>query len=209
MLPNILTIARLILVPVILWLAYSEGTAGLAVGLGLFVLAAFTDWLDGYLARTRNQITPFGTLMDPLTDKVLVLGTLFVFVDRGLLPLWLVLINLFREMLVSGIRQLKATQGELVGANWMGKLKFNLQIALVGWILLYLLLESAGVAVAGGEGLVLWSAGVVTAISFALALNFLFWHRRGLWRGAPAPRERQDCSGDTIGSSRSSEKGED
>ena len=78
---------------------------------------------------------------------------------------------------------MKATQGDLVGANWMGKLKFNLQIALVAGILLYLLLDSAGVAVPGGERLVFWAALGVTAVSVALVLHFLRGHWWALWRG--------------------------
>jgi len=181
-LPNVLTMARLVLVPFILWFAYSGETATLAAALGLFLVAAFTDWLDGYLARTRNLVTPFGTLMDPVTDKILVLGALFVFADRDppVLPLWLVLINLFRELLVSGIRQLKALRGKLVGANWMGKFKFVLQSVLVGGILLYLTLESAGVRVPGGQRLVFWAALAATAIAVVLAFNFFRWHSGGM-----------------------------
>jgi len=179
--PNVITMLRLVLVPFILWLCYSHRPQALLVALGLFIVACVSDWLDGYLARRRNSITPFGTLMDPVTDKILILGTMFVFADRQppVLPMWLVLINLFRELLVSGIRQLKAFRGRLVGANWMGKFKFVLQSTLVGAVLFYLFLESMGVPVPGYEP-VFWSALAVTVVAIVLALRFFLWHSEGM-----------------------------
>ena len=180
MLPNILTILRLLSVPVVLSLAYGNSTAMLASGFGLFLLAAFSDWLDGYLARTRRAITRFGTLMDPVADKLLILGMLFVFSDIGLLPLWLVLINLFRELLVSGIRGLQAAEGKNVTANWMGKLKFCLQVAVIALGFLHLTLKSAGMEVPGGRQIVLYCTLAMTLISLALAFNFSHWDREAL-----------------------------
>jgi len=186
MLPNLLTVFRLLLVPVILWLAYGRSAPALSAGLGLLVVAGVTDWLDGYLARRRDQVTPFGTLMDPLTDKMLVLGLLFVFADRGLVPMWLVLVLLFREMLVSGVRRVKAARGEVVGANWMGKTKFVLQNVLLGGIFLYLILEARGMRVPGGQALVFWCALAVVAASAAFALVFFVRHAPGLLRAEEA-----------------------
>ncbi len=183
MLPNVLTVLRLLMVPFILWLAYGPGTTAQVVALALFLAAALTDLFDGYLARTRDQITPFGTVMDPLTDKMLVLGALFVFADCGLVPMWLVLINLFREMLISGIRAVQAAGGEIVGANWMGKVKFGLQCGLVGGILLYRTVESAGVQVPGGGQMVFWATAGVTSVSVVFALNFFRWHGKWLFQG--------------------------
>jgi len=185
-LPNILTLLRLALVPLILWLATSESAGALGAALGVFLLAALTDWLDGYFARTRHAITPFGTVMDPVTDKILVLGLLFVFREKELLPLWPVLVNIFRELFVSGIRQLKSANGKLVGANWMGKVKFCMQVVVMGIILLYLTLEAAGITGfigigrEHGRGFILWLLIAMTLLSVALALNFLRWHRVGM-----------------------------
>lgn len=112
----------------------------------------------------------------------MILGALFVFSDRGLLPLWLVLVNLFRELLVSAIRQINAAEGGVVGANWMGKLKFNLQVIVVVMAYAHLLLESAGKPAPGGRHVVYYSALCMTVISAALAMNFLRCHRKGLSR---------------------------
>ena len=126
MLPNALTIVRLLLVPGILWLTYSSEPEKLGAALALFALAVLTDWLDGHLARSRGLVTPFGTVMDPVVDKILMLGVLFVLSARPheVLPLWVPLVILSRELLVSAVRQFGAAHGGLVGANWMGKTKF-------------------------------------------------------------------------------------
>ncbi len=182
MLPNILTILRLISVPFILWLTASDQTGILVIALVLFLLAALTDWLDGYLARKQSAITAFGIVMDPVTDKVLILGILFVLSsgNPAMLPLWLVLINLFRELFVSGIRQLRAYDGRLVGASWMGKLKFGIQVGFIAGVYLYLILKSAGMRLPGGDRVVFYSLVLMTIISVVFALNFFRWHSKGM-----------------------------
>jgi CDP-diacylglycerol--glycerol-3-phosphate 3-phosphatidyltransferase len=110
----------------VIWLATCEGATMIAAALVVCFIASLTDLLDGYLARRLGAITPFGTLMDPVVDKMLALGLLFVFCLQGFLPLWLVIVNLFRELLVSGVRQVEASHGHVVGANWSGKAKFAL-----------------------------------------------------------------------------------
>jgi len=181
-LPNILTILRLLSVPVVLSLAYGQSPGVLALGLGLFMLTSFTDWLDGYLARTRKATTIFGTVMDPVADKILILGMLFVFSDIKLLPMWLVLINLFRELLISGIRAVQASKGSIIPANWMGKLKFCLQVVVVGVGFVQRLLESAGMDFDGGRHILFYCALFMTTVSVVLALNFLRWHGEGLMK---------------------------
>ena len=182
MLPNILTILRLLSVPVVLSLAYGQTPGVLALGLGLFMLTSFTDWLDGHLARTHDTITTFGTVMDPVADKILILGVLFVFSDRDLLPMWLVLINLFRELFISGIRAVQASKGSIIQANWMGKLKFCLQVVVVGLGFVQLLLESADMDFAGGRHILLYCTLCMTIISCVLALNLLRWHGEDLMK---------------------------
>jgi CDP-diacylglycerol--glycerol-3-phosphate 3-phosphatidyltransferase len=174
--PNIITTIRLILTPLILWLASSDDTRLLVVCFVLFLLASFSDWLDGYLARRYDRVTPLGTLLDPLTDKMLVLGFLFLFSTQDLIPLWITLVILFRELLVCGMRGLILRQGELVGANWMGKTKFVLQILLIMCVLGFRILRTSGVAPAMGEEIICWFAIAVMLISVGFALNFLRWN---------------------------------
>lgn len=191
MIPNLITIGRLLLIPLILWLATRTSTAALGAALGLFVAAGISDWLDGYLARRWHQISPFGKLMDPIADKMLVLGLLFVFSRLRVLPLWIPLVHLFRELLVSGVRSVFAARGRVVGANWMGKTKFWLQLGLCAGIFAWLIAGSAGRSVEGSRGIVLWSAVGVTAVSVLFAANFLRWHAEELFSPVPADDDEE------------------
>lgn len=172
--PNLLTLARLTCVPPLLYLTYLESPSALLGALGLFLLAVMTDWADGYLARKLNQSSRLGTLLDQVVDKILVLSVLFVSVERGMLPMWLVLLNLFREFLVSDFRQVAAAQKKTVGANWMGKTKFVLQVVLICMIYLYLAAQASGMSFSGGKQTVFWFAVGMTALSYLFAARF-FW----------------------------------
>lgn len=172
--PNLLTLARLGCVPPLLYLTYAKTPGALLGALGLFLVAVATDWADGYLARVWDQSTRIGTLLDQVVDKILVLSVLFVSVERGMLPMWLVLLNLFREFLVSDFRQLAAAHRKTVGANWMGKTKFVLQVALVCMIYAYLAADAANYDFPGGRQAVFWFAACMTALSYAFAARFFY-----------------------------------
>ena len=172
--PNLLTLARLACVPPLLYLTYAESASALLGALGVFLFAVVTDWADGYLARVWDQSTRLGTLLDQVVDKILVLSVLFVSVERGMLPMWLVLLNLFREFLISDFRQLAAAQEKTVGANWMGKTKFVLQVVLICLIYAVLAADAAGTPVPGGQPSVFWFAAGTTVLSYAFAARF-FW----------------------------------
>jgi len=176
--PNLITVLRLLAVAFIVWLSYSAQTCGLVVAAALFALAALSDWLDGFVARRTRASSAFGTLMDPLVDKVMVLSVLLVFVDRALIPLWLVLLNMLREFSVTAARHGMSSRARIVGANWMGKLKFVMQVLLIELCYLYLLLESQQKGLPGGKSLLFWATVVVTAVSFLLLAAFLVRHRR-------------------------------
>jgi CDP-diacylglycerol--glycerol-3-phosphate 3-phosphatidyltransferase len=177
--PNIFTLIRLALIPLIAWLLYLNNDGLIILSIFLFVFAIWTDWADGYIARKYKQQTNFGTFMDPLVDRTLILTILFIFTDLELIPLWIVLLLLFRDFLVIGIRQVCYSHGKVVGANWMGKSKFILQ-ALAGvyfQLLLYFQLK--------GHTNIIFNRTVgyyfilsLTIISLAFAANFLWWHRK-------------------------------
>tara|TARA_Y100000310_G_scaffold341787_1_gene442109 strand:- start:10532 stop:11092 length:561 start_codon:yes stop_codon:yes gene_type:complete len=176
--PNILTISRFLLVPVIAFLLYSKNPNHILISILLFLVAVITDWADGFIAREKNQKSVFGTLFDPLIDKMLILTIFFIFVDLGLIPLWMVLLILFRELLVSGIRQICSSVKKVVGANWMGKSKFIMQTVLVLYIQIFLYFTYSDKSVLFfNKTLVYYSSLAVTIISLAFALNFLFWYR--------------------------------
>ena len=94
----------------------------------IFIVISGTDWLDGYLARSRNEVTDFGKFMDPLADKILVTAALLVLIELGVLPSWVVLIILAREFIVSGVRMIAASKGEVIAASWYGKFKTVFQM---------------------------------------------------------------------------------
>ena len=87
------------------------------------MLISCTDWLDGYLARSRGEVTDFGKFMDPLADKILVAAALFALVELGVLPSWVALIIVAREFIVSGVRMVAASKGVVISASWYGKFK--------------------------------------------------------------------------------------
>lgn len=130
-LANKLTIIRMILVPIMLIVAIIN-PAGNLLGVSttfwimgaIFVIASITDKLDGYIARSRNQITTFGKFLDPIADKILVLTAMIIFVEYGRMPAWIPVIVMFREFLVSGYRLVAAQKnGQVIAASVWGKVK--------------------------------------------------------------------------------------
>lgn len=131
---NIVTLLRICLVPVFvlallspwpLWFGFSLINDGMKslIAAGLFILISCTDWLDGFLARRRGEVSDFGKFMDPLADKILVAAALLALIELGLLPSWVVLVILAREFIVSGVRMVAASKGVVVAASWYGKAK--------------------------------------------------------------------------------------
>ncbi|MBQ6355024.1 CDP-diacylglycerol--glycerol-3-phosphate 3-phosphatidyltransferase [Candidatus Saccharibacteria bacterium] len=127
-LPNKLTVFRVVLVaPFVALLLLNFKWIALAI----FILASITDFLDGYLARSRNEITDFGKFMDPLADKLLVISALICFVEMLKIPAWFVIIIISRDFIVSGIRMLAAEQGRTIAASYFGKIKTFVQMVMI------------------------------------------------------------------------------
>ena len=136
---NRLTILRIVLIPFFILCFYINGlnqtlvianfhtTYANLFGLLIFVIAAVTDWLDGYLARKLNLVSDFGKFMDPLADKMLTTAAFLIFISQGLLVSWVVFIILTREFIVSGLRMTAASKGIVIAAGWSGKFKTVLQ----------------------------------------------------------------------------------
>lgn len=130
-LPNKITLARICLIPLMIIIPFLgiEGTIwyGLSYSnliiLAIFLIASFTDFLDGYLARKNNLVTTFGKFLDPIADKLLVLAALIMLVEAGSIPAWIPIIIAAREFIVSGIRMLAAGEGNVIAASWLGKIK--------------------------------------------------------------------------------------
>ena len=120
---NKLTLLRVFLIPVFLFVLYWGFPCSQYAALAIFILASLTDLLDGYLARSRNLVTDFGKFMDPLADKVLVVTAMLWFVESGAIPAWAVAIVIFREFAVSGMRLIAVEGGRVIAAGWSGKVK--------------------------------------------------------------------------------------
>ena len=131
---NKITIARMVLIPVFLILAYAGCTWW---ALAVYIIACLSDTVDGYVARHCNQVTNFGKFMDPLADKMLLLAAMVYFVEVGLMPGWAVALVLLREFAVSGLRMVAVEQQRVIAAAWSGKIKTTVTMIGLGVILVF------------------------------------------------------------------------
>ena len=135
-LPTWITLSRLLGVPLLLYGLQQPTPTGRWVCLSIFLIAAGTDWLDGYLARKLNQVTDLGKFLDPLVDKFLVLAPLLALIELGQVPAWGVFLILARELAIAGWRvNPKTAGGSIQGANIWGKLKTVSQIAAIALLI--------------------------------------------------------------------------
>lgn len=190
--PNAITIARIAITPFLAWLILEDGMAHRWAAFVLFVVAAVSDVVDGKLARSHDEITRFGQLLDPVADKLLVLVTFLPLYAIGLLPLWLVILVLAREVAITAFRRFALSRGRLIAASGWGKSKAMVQNWFVGSVLVLRLND--GYARRGAEGPIwehwwgytlsvievsFWFVVVLTVLSL---IDYLYSHRR-LWIG--------------------------
>ncbi|SHF16145.1 CDP-diacylglycerol--glycerol-3-phosphate 3-phosphatidyltransferase [Modicisalibacter ilicicola DSM 19980] len=163
--PNILTLARILFIPLLVILFYAPYDWSLKLTAALFGLAALTDWLDGYLARRWNQSTPFGAFLDPVADKVMVAVALALLIER-FDSIWLTLpalVIIGREIVISALREWMAEMGKRgsVAVSWVGKVKTTLQmialLLLLGWAPGTLIAMLGVVTLYAAAVLTLWS----------------------------------------------------
>ncbi|MBE7059562.1 MAG: CDP-diacylglycerol--glycerol-3-phosphate 3-phosphatidyltransferase [Ruminococcaceae bacterium] len=136
---NKLTLMRVVIIPFFIVFGLIGGTACGYIALALFVIASFTDYLDGHLARKLNLVSNFGKFLDPIADKLLVLAALALLVGRGEVSVWVFYIVVMRELVVSGVRLVAAAQGRVIQAAMTGKIKTVFQmiviiLALIPWV---------------------------------------------------------------------------
>jgi CDP-diacylglycerol--glycerol-3-phosphate 3-phosphatidyltransferase len=129
--PNVLTVVRILLVPVLVVLLLQDTPGGSWVAAGVFALAAVTDTLDGYLARSRQSVTTFGKVMDPIADKLLVAAALITLVSLDRVEPWVAMVIIAREFAVSGLRVAAGMQGVVIPASRLGKAKTITQVAAI------------------------------------------------------------------------------
>ena len=207
---NVITITRILLVPVFVaaflapwpeWLglpiAFSDNWKAI-IAAGIFVFISATDWLDGYLARSRNEVTDFGKFMDPLADKILVTAALICLVELGDLPTWVVLIILAREFIVSGVRMMAASKGVVIAASMVGKFKTVFQMIA---IVLFAVKRSYMVGTLGDAfGDFLWMFSwammiIALALTIASMIDYLVKAREVIGLGAPSADSGADAAG--------------
>ena len=121
-----ITMIRVVLIPVYMVFMYlSGGQSGLWMwlGLGVFIIASLTDFIDGQIARKCNQVSDFGKFLDPLADKLLVIAAMTMFTEWGVMPAWALMLVLTREFAVTGLRLVAVGNGTVIAAGWSGKVK--------------------------------------------------------------------------------------
>ncbi len=126
---NKITIFRIALIPVFMILMYFHYVY---FALAVYIIACLSDFVDGKIARSYNQVTNFGKFIDPLADKMLVLSAMCIFVENNTMPSWVVAVVLFREFAVSGLRMLAVEQGRVIAAAWAGKIKTFVTMVALG-----------------------------------------------------------------------------
>jgi CDP-diacylglycerol--glycerol-3-phosphate 3-phosphatidyltransferase len=142
-LPNSITMSRILMIPLLLWILtphfpwHNGGAQEIAASV-LFILASITDGIDGYLARKRHQITTMGMLLDPLADKIMVTAALIALVayNPEIVKVWIAVVIISREFLISGLRSIAASEGFTIQASDLGKLKTVIQIVCVVSVIL-------------------------------------------------------------------------
>lgn len=162
-LPNKLSIARVLCIPAIVTLLhFSSGTCRIIAAV-LFIIGCLTDFLDGRIARKRNLVTDFGKFIDPVADKLLVLTTLIMLVYLDMMPAWIVIIILCRELAVDGLRMVAVTKGNVIAAGPLGKWKTACQMILISAMLILNLsvYQSWPLAVLAGISVLLTLASAV------------------------------------------------
>lgn len=192
--PNAITVSRLFLTAGFILFVTFESTWGHFTALILFIIAAISDFVDGWLARKMNLITPLGKLLDPLADKILVCSAFVFLTAEGLCPVWVTALIIGREFLVTGLRQIAIEAGQVLAADRLGKWKtaFQLTYLIAGMIRLTLdTMESIGpfsplhtLTTPWGEGawLLPISLGLAVGLTVISGWNYV-WSSRYLLRG--------------------------
>ena len=187
-LPTKLSLLRIVLTFVIMRLLFLPGWKAKAASFAIFVVAALTDWLDGFLARRWRQMTPGGALLDPIADKILVLGMFLAFVQMRLIPAWMVLVILFRELLITGVRLYAARRNIVLAAAKEGKHKTVSQmVTLVAIFTLVLLQEWPGSVPVSVHQAVEWAVPVCLWLTMVLTVTsgaLFFWRHRHVLKDA-------------------------
>jgi len=190
-LPNALTVLRIFLVPVlvVVLLTRSRTDVGLTLGMAIFGVAVLTDYLDGYFARRRNQVTKLGILLDPIADKLLTAAAFLSLVEMDAVPAWMVMIILGRELAVTGLRNVAAGWGHLIPASGLGKGKMVAQV-----VSIFLLLIARHPRFAFLQAPALATLWLVVVLAIVSGIDYFWSFYREVYRTAPRPESRRDAA---------------
>lgn len=169
-LPNILTISRFFWTVLFIYLLGQNSLPSMILAAFVFTVAAFTDFLDGYLAKKKNLITDFGKIMDPVADKVLILSALVMFVRLGVLEPWMVVLVFIREVTVTFSRVVRLGRGQVIAAEKAGKVKTVFQIVSICVILLFLILEQSNLSQNWSSSVELGWGALINTLMFVTVL---------------------------------------
>jgi CDP-diacylglycerol--glycerol-3-phosphate 3-phosphatidyltransferase len=190
--PNKLTVLRIALTPVLVFLLSREGLAYRYTSFAVFLLASLTDWYDGYAARKFGRVTEWGKFLDPLADKVLVLTMFFIFMSLGLVKGWMVAVITARDVVITGLRSYAELKRQPIVTSMSAKWKTVSQMTAIYVILIYLVAEAHVLASGAGPAWLTWLQErgaidkmmfVVTFLTLATGIQYMFenWrHVRGL-----------------------------
>lgn len=142
-LPNKITLSRIFLAFIFMFFLFCRGVAAKYAAFFTFVLACLTDLIDGRIARQKHLENDFGRLMDPIADKILILAAFLAFVELKIIPGWMVIIVIFREFVITGLRIIAATRGKVFAAEMAGKQKIVSQMLTIITILIFLIIRES------------------------------------------------------------------
>ncbi len=157
-LPNKLTMARCVMIPIFMALMLSEYYIWALI---VFAIASLTDFFDGYLARKHNLVSSFGKIMDPLADKLLAFSALLCFIQLDVVSVWAPIIIIAREFFVTSLRVVAVSKGTVIAASWWGKIKTNVQLFSSIFAMLFCHFGNYEVA-----GILIWAAAIFTVASW-------------------------------------------
>jgi len=178
---NTVTVTRMVLIPAFLvvlladWPAWVHAPAAVValkpwIAATVFALLAATDGVDGYLARSRNEVTTFGKFLDPLADKLLVTAALLALIELSVLPAWIGFVIIAREFIVSGLRMVASAEGQVIAASWYGKVKTVVQIVA---IIMFLVKDSSLLVPFGPEFAIFVQVASWAVMGAAVVLTIL------------------------------------
>lgn len=194
-LPNAITVSRLILTAAFITFVVWENTWTYLAALILFIIAAISDFVDGWLARKMNLVTPLGKLLDPLADKILVCAAFVFLTAEGLCPVWITAVIIGREFLVTGLRQIAIEAGQVLAADRLGKWKTTFQLTYLISGLIWLTLETMDqipgylsifhtLTIPWGEGAWLMPISLFLAVALTVISGWNYvWSSRYLLKG--------------------------